>query len=58
MYIINAIEIERKKGDIIQRSNPVEFEYHNDLMNATASLNYFTSIFGKHYRFFIVEHKN
>lgn len=58
MFVINALEIKHIKGDIKIMSESFEVEYHNDLLNATQTINYFNTLFGKHYKFYIVEKKN
>lgn len=53
MYKIMVYErLERNKKGI-----PTIFEYHNDFLNANANLQYLTTIFGKHYGFFITKDK-
>lgn len=58
MFIINAVETRNIRGDIKITSDPVEVEYHHNVIDATTNMNYFSTLFGKHYRFYIVEKKN
>lgn len=58
MYIINAVEIRKIRGEIKQVSTPEEVEYHYNIIDATTNMSYFNTLFGKHYRFYIVEKKN
>lgn len=58
MFVINAVEIKMKHGEVKHISTPVEVEYHNNVIDATTNMNYFNNLFGKHYRFYIVEKKN
>lgn len=56
MYKIMAIEIK----DIVRKTSigePIEFEYHQDLLNATTNMNYLDMCFGKHYKFYILKSK-
>lgn len=55
LYIINCVEIKTVRGDKIPCAEPVELEYYNDVVNAGANLSYLSSIFGKHYRFYITK---
>lgn len=55
MYIINCVEVKFVRGDKIPCSEPVELEYYNDVVNAGANLSYLSSIFGKHYSFYITK---
>lgn len=57
MYKIMVVESRNIRGGIKTVSEPTEFEYHNNIIDATASMTYLSSIFGKHYTFYIVEHK-
>lgn len=55
LYIINCVEIKTVRGDKVPCSEPVELEYYNDVVNAGANLSYLSSIFGKHYSFYITK---
>lgn len=54
MYKIMAIEI-KDRVKRIPIGKPFEFEYHQDLFNATSNMNYLLSCFGKHYNFYILK---
>lgn len=57
MYKIMVAEFRNIRGEKKIVSEPTEFEYHNNKINAIASMTYLSFIFGKHYTFYIVEHK-
>ena len=55
MYIINCVEIKTVRGDKVPCSEPFEIEFYKDSINATSNLVYLSSIFGKHYSFYITK---
>ena len=55
MFVVNCVEVKYIRGEKVPVSAPVEFEYYKDINNATHNLSYLSTIFGKHYRFYITE---
>lgn len=53
MFIIKAVEYDRKKG--VPVGEPLDVEFHHSKTDASAYMTYFASLFGKHYQFYIVE---